>query len=300
MGLSASGILLNNHILNGTGFRFPLFLASIGQWFSAGVMWGAHMRGYVDLRGRDEHHITWRRVFVHISPISCLTAIKLGFGNAVYMHLSVAFIQILKGGVPMITLLAMVQYKLETLRSQLLIPVGIIAIGCTASINGELNASGTGLFFMVIGEAAEAYKTVRTQSVMRSGASMELTGHQTLAYMAPITALVMSIAVAAIEMPHMTVDTLRLIAKLTPLLSVVACISLGVNLISLLIIKRTCSLTLKVISQVKNTSAAIGGIVLFGDTVTTAQWVAYITTVIGYWLYHREIARPKRSESILP
>ena len=291
MVMSSSGILLNNHILNDREFPFPFFLATIGQLFSACALWTMHICGHLDLRRRTVSGIgpsdDLREIYSEIGPIALLTALKLAFGNAVYMHLSVAIIQILKGGAPMITLLVMVQYRLETMRRNIIVSIIIIATGCALSISGELNMNWTGITFMIIGETAEAYKTVRTQNVMESCGRIELDRYQTLAFMAPATCFVMSLGIILVEVPRMGSDIYHKMAEMKVLFSAVAILGLGVNLLSLHIIQRTNSLTLKVIAQAKNVFAVFGGIALFGNTVSAIQWVAYMVTLMGFALYHK-------------
>lgn len=64
-----------------------------------------------------------------LSPVVLCCAASMYFGNAAYMHLSVAFIQILKAFTPAITLLLAAAFGIESLRPTLLMSVLLIALG---------------------------------------------------------------------------------------------------------------------------------------------------------------------------
>lgn len=59
------------------------------------------------------YRVTWSFWLKRIVPVGACTASTLAFGNAVYLHLSVAFIQMLKSFTPCIVLVVVVIAGME-------------------------------------------------------------------------------------------------------------------------------------------------------------------------------------------
>lgn len=62
--------------------------------------------------------MSWRFFCTRMLPVGLFNAVTLMFGNAVYLYLSVAFIQMLKAFTPVITMLGLFLVALEVLASQ--------------------------------------------------------------------------------------------------------------------------------------------------------------------------------------
>ena len=298
-------ILVNNHIMNGDHFHYPLLISMMGQSFSGTVIWIGHFCGCIDIRmetkddGLQHLHIANPRMFKDVVlPVAALSALTLGFGNAVYLHLSVAFIQILKAGVPICTLCVMVRYKLESWRKELFVAVFIIAAGCSLSVAGELKLDLLGLLLMLAGEISEAYKLVITQVALQSKGHEKLTSPQALAYISPVTSIFLALAAAILEIPDLRRSgNLLKIYQNPPLYAIASSLGLCVTYLSLLVVKNTSSLTFKIIAQAKNTATVVGGVILYGNIVTHMQWIAYVITIIGFFMYQRAVQPPENGSS---
>ena len=93
-------------------------------------------------------------------------ALTLQSGNAVYLHLSVAFIQMLKAFTPVITMIVMYAVGLDSPNAQVIWSVLAIAIGTAISSYGEVAMSFFGVFLMLVAEFAEAGRLVMTQTLL--------------------------------------------------------------------------------------------------------------------------------------
>jgi hypothetical protein len=90
MAVSSGLILLNSHLLS-HGFHFPMALAGLGMAFSG-------LASFLVCR-------VFRLVEARRAVTPRFMALTLHFGNLVYLHLTVSFIQMLKAFTPIITML---------------------------------------------------------------------------------------------------------------------------------------------------------------------------------------------------
>jgi hypothetical protein len=101
MAVSSGLILLNSHLLS-HGFHFPMALGGLGMAFS-GLASFLVCRVFRLVEARRA--VTPRFFAVRIMPVGLFMALTLHFGNLVYLHLTVSFIQMLKAFTPIITML---------------------------------------------------------------------------------------------------------------------------------------------------------------------------------------------------
>ena len=107
-------IMLNQQILR-TGFPYPVCLASFGQLFSFAASWALVGTGAFERQAS----VTGRVWAAKLLPIGAFSAATLAFGNNVYLYLSVSFIQMLKAGTPVVTMLVLFAFGMERPRRPL-------------------------------------------------------------------------------------------------------------------------------------------------------------------------------------
>ena len=107
--------------------------------------------------------MTPRFYLTRIAPVGLAMALTLHFGNVVYLHLSVAFIQMLKAFTPIVTMVALAVAGLEAPKRALVSAVSLIAVGTAVASYGEGHLSLVGLGCMLLSEAFEATRLVMTQ-----------------------------------------------------------------------------------------------------------------------------------------
>lgn len=110
--------------------------------------------------------VTWRFFFRSMLPVGLFMAATLHFGNLVYLHLTVAFIQMLKAFTPVITMAALFATRLETPTRRLILSVLCIALGTALASAGEVALSYTGVAIMLASEVCEAARLVMTQMLL--------------------------------------------------------------------------------------------------------------------------------------
>lgn len=162
MGVSSGLIMLNKNLLS-TGFPYPMALSGTGVAFSALASYiTCHHLKLVEAK----RHITLKFYMTRIMPVGLCMALTLGFGNLVYMYLTVSFIQILKSFTPVMTMLALFLAKLETPTARLIVSVCLIAAGTALASVGEVNFSTIGIMVMFASESFEAIRLVMTQQLL--------------------------------------------------------------------------------------------------------------------------------------
>ena len=92
------------------GFAFPITLSGLGQAFSAVA---ALLCCRVFRLVVADKPVSWRFFCTRMLPVGLFNAMTLMFGNAVYLFLSVAFIQMLKAFTPVMTMLGLFIASLE-------------------------------------------------------------------------------------------------------------------------------------------------------------------------------------------
>jgi hypothetical protein len=92
------------------GFKYPVSLSGLGQGFSALAAFATcHLLKWVPAEKRVDSKFFASRML----PVGFFNATTLMFGNAVYMYLSVAFIQMLKALTPVITMVGLFLASME-------------------------------------------------------------------------------------------------------------------------------------------------------------------------------------------
>ena len=63
---------------------------------------------------QQQHKITWNFYFTRVLPVGIAQAATLALGNAVYLYLTVSFIQMLKAFTPVMVVIVAVVFGIET------------------------------------------------------------------------------------------------------------------------------------------------------------------------------------------
>lgn len=87
-------------------------------------------------------------------------------GNMAYLHLTVAFVQMLKAFCPVITMLLLFIARLERATTKLVLSVSIISLGVAMASYGEMNLSLFGLAAMLTSVVSESVRLVLTQHLL--------------------------------------------------------------------------------------------------------------------------------------
>jgi len=280
---SSALIFLNNHLLRDHGFSYPMMLCSMGVFSSWTISFSLVRAGKVKLQ--HEATVTPRWYLKHIVPIGGLGAVSLGFGNYVYLYLSVSFIQMLKAAVPAVTLLVMTTAGLEKLHGTTLAGVVVVTLGTFIAVYGEVKFSAIGVIMMLTSEFAEAIRMAFYQYVL---GNLKFDLVEGLYIMGPASMLFLGVGIVLFELrDFMENDGISLVMDAPHYFLAAALMGFGVNYLTLGVIKATSGLTFKVMGQVKNAVVILLAVVIFGNPVTAIQIFGYTLSIVGFFVYQK-------------
>ena len=280
---SSALIFLNNHLLREHGFSYPMMLCSMGMFSSWGISFALVRAGRVKLQ--HEGTVTPRWYLKHIVPIGGLGAVSLGFGNYVYLYLSVSFIQMLKAGVPAVTLLVMTTAGLEKLHGTTLAGVVVVTLGTFIAVYGEVRFSAIGVIMMLTSEFAEAIRMAFYQYLL---GNLKFDLVEGLYIMGPASLLFLGVGIVIFELrDFLENDGMYIVMEAPHYFLAAALMGFGVNYLTLGVIKATSGLTFKVMGQVKNAVVILLAVVIFGNPVTAIQLFGYTLSIVGFFVYQK-------------
>ncbi|KAG7674874.1 putative sugar phosphate/phosphate translocator [Nannochloris sp. 'desiccata'] len=281
MSVSSGLILLNKSILS-NGFPYPMTLSGLGMGFSSIASYiTCHHLKLVEAK----KVVSWNFYITRILPVGLFMALTLHFGNLVYLHLTVSFIQILKSFTPVITMLALFIAQLETPTKRLIWSVSVIAAGTAIASIGEVNFSALGVLIMMLSETFEATRLVMTQLLLTGLKFHPIEG---LMYLAPACFFWLAFGSLVMEFrPMLTAGAFQVVAAQPWKFILAAGLGFAVNSIAYIIIQTASSLTLKVLGTVKNAFVVWLGIVLLGETMTFLQGIGYSISIAAFYWYQR-------------
>lgn len=151
--LSSTIILFNKWLISEKKFHFPLTLVMLHMAFVSAC---AHV--WRKLGWAEAPAITWRDVLTRFLPIATFFAASLGFGNAAYLYITVAFVQMLKAATPVAVLLCSFAFGLEQPSLRLFMYIVLIAVGVAIACYGQLQLDWTGVTLQCAAVVVEALR----------------------------------------------------------------------------------------------------------------------------------------------
>jgi drug/metabolite transporter (DMT)-like permease len=220
-----------------------------------------------------------------VLPIGVCTALSLAFANIAYVYLSLSFIQMIKAFAPVVTFVVLVAFGLDRFDPNLALALLVIVAGCFTASSGEVHAKSAqlGLVCMLVCEVAEAFRSAGLQYLL---ASKSFTLFDGLYYFSPATLIFLAGLVYVFEWEDLK-DADHLAAIQNNPLAFLCASTLGffVNVASLGVIQCAGSLTLKIISQLKNVAVIVAAVVLYDDVVTALETAGYAVAMCGFAMY---------------
>ena len=117
--------------------------------------------GHIQIRLRPAGF--WLRNCV---PVGASAMATMGFGNAAYLYLNLAFIQILKAGTPVVLMVMLYVAGLAQITPRLAVAVFGMSIGVMIASAGELRFESIGIVVMLLSEVAEGVRCVLKERML--------------------------------------------------------------------------------------------------------------------------------------
>ncbi|KAL6571725.1 hypothetical protein OROHE_003368 [Orobanche hederae] len=269
--LSSGVILYNKWVLSPKyfNFPFPITLTMIHMGFSGAV---AFFLIRV-IKVVSPVNMTLSIYATCVVPISAFFASSLWFGNTAYLHISVAFIQMLKALMPVATFVVAVLCGTDKLRWNVFLNMVLVSVGVVVSSYGEIHFNVIGTVYQVTGIFAEALRLVLTQVLLQKK-GLTLNPITSLYYIAPC-----SEKPAGMEASQIQFNFWIFFSNAT--------CALLLNLSIFLVIGRTGAVTVRVAGVLKDwVLIALSTVVFPESTITGLNIIGYAIALSGVVLYN--------------
>jgi len=276
-------ILQNKRIMHELDFDFPVLIAMLGQVFSSvGSFLVCRVFRWYPL----EHSDTVTRDFYikNMLAVGAASATTLVAGNALYLYLTVSFIQMLKAFTPVVTLALLVAFQVETPSKRIVFCVTMIAAGTCIAAAGEMNLSLVGFVLFLLASIAEGAKLVLSQKLL---SNLKFHAFEALFYFAPTTSVIMFAISWVHEIPRLYSSGKFSIVVAHPREFIEAGI-LGffVNIAMFFVIGRTNAVMIKVMATSRNAGLVLFSVFAQGEIVTMQEGCGYAWSLLFFGLYN--------------
>ncbi|KAK9145959.1 hypothetical protein Sjap_005862 [Stephania japonica] len=292
--LSSGVILYNKWVLSPKyfDFPFPITLTMIHMGFS-GLVAFLLIRVFKVV---SPVKMTFEIYLTCVIPISAFFASSLWFGNTAYLHISVAFIQMLKALMPVATFLMAVVCGTDKLRWDVFLNMVLVSVGVVVSSYGEIHFNVIGTVYQVTGIFAEALRLVLTQVLLQKK-GLTLNPITSLYYIAPCSFLFLFVPWYLLEKPVMQVAQIQFNFWIffSNALS-----ALALNFSIFLVIGRTGAVTIRVAGVLKDWILIALSTVIFPEsTITGLNITGYAIALCGVVMYNYLKVKDVRASQVL-
>lgn len=230
----------------------------------------------------------WAR---QILPVGLCFALSLALGNAAYLYISVAFVQMLKASTPVAVLLCSFAFGLEKPTLRLGGFIVLISSGIATSCANELQISVPGVAIQMGAVFAEAVRLCLV-NLLLTAKGLKLSSLATLHYVAPACAVCLFppwLYLEGVPLMHHAFGPVRRVG--VPLLLLNASVVVLLNLSTMALIKHTSALTLNVAGVFKDIGLIVWSVAVSGAVVTRLQYLGYGIALVGV-TYRRRASNP--------
>lgn len=282
---SSGIIILNRYIMKELAFSFPMALSAMGQAVSFSFSWFL-----CDvLKAVPAADIDMRFFLTRIAPVGAAQGVAMWLSNNLYLLLTVAFIEMARSSLPLVTLLGLWAVRVEIPTWEHIQAVSLTGLGCAISAFGEVALTALGLLCLASNFALEVTRMVMLQFLMQG---QNLNPWQGLKLMTlPATCMLVLMALIMELKAMREADALGIV--LSHPLEFIAATTLGlcVNFLSNLIIKMSSATTAKLLAAVRGPVVVLCGMLLFSETVTPGQFFGYSIALTGFVWFNIAKAR---------
>ncbi|KAG2455118.1 hypothetical protein HYH02_000938 [Chlamydomonas schloesseri] len=285
--LSALVIMVNKYVLAYANFPYPIALTLTHMAFCSCLALVIIKLGLV-----DTVHMDSATYFKNVVPIAALFSGTLWLGNAAYLYLSVAFIQMLKATMPVTVFLVGVMLGTEKYSALYALNMVVVAVGVAAASYGELNFNLVGVIFQSGSIVTESFRLCLIQLLLQAR-GIKLNPVTTLYYIAPACFVFLCFPFSFIELPNMMHSTTWEVPVGWLMLSAAAAFALNMSVF--LLIGRSSALTMNIAGVIKDWLLIFLSVLLYKSPVGQLQLLGYGVAFLGVcWYNYQKLqsARP--------
>lgn len=290
----SSGLTMFNKYVLSSGFHYPMLMTS---WHMLICTIGSRLLLLVrpdlfpSLTGENKIAMTPEILAYRIFPIALFFATSLILANTAYIYLSVAYVQMIKASIPVITMFIMFCFKLEEPTSPLMKIIFIISGGVMMAAHGERHFNMFGFVVCVCGVCAEACRLTLV-NVLLSGKGLKMDALTGLYYFSPLCFMLIATACYLLEFWTIPADAIETLGYGTFLLN--GFVAFYLNLATVYLIKECNALVMCLGGIVKDVFLVSVSTVLFNAEISNQQVVGYGIALVGLHCY-KEFKKDKEA-----
>jgi len=273
-------IVLNKYLMQNMSFPYPIAVSNLGMASSVVFSRVCHYYGIVEIKKQEA--LEGRNYYTRVMLVGLAHATTLIFGNWVYLYLGMGLVQMLKAFSPVMLLSTQVCMNIGKPPT---IPVVValltICFGTCITCLGSLTWNYTGLVIMIVSIFAESVRLALTQFFLQD---LKLGVIEGMYYMAPASSFWLFLASIFLEAPLIMKEEgwVGKLWSISYMFVAAGIMGLIVNFVSYSFIRLTSSLTLKVVTSVRNIAVIFIGIIFFAEQVTMVQFFGYTVALGGF------------------
>ncbi|XP_041001656.1 probable sugar phosphate/phosphate translocator At3g17430 [Juglans microcarpa x Juglans regia] len=303
--LSVRVILYNKWVLSTKyfNFPFPITLTMIHMGFSGAVafflVWVfkvvSPVKMTIEIYATCVIKPLLRRLLTSFVCFSCR------FGNTVFLHISVAFIQMLKALMPMATFIMAIMCGIDKPKCDVFFSMLLVSVGVVIASYGGIHFNVLGIVYQVTGIFAEAFRLVLTQVLLNKKGST-LNPITSLYYIAPCSFVFLFVAWYLLEKTQMQVSQNQF--NFWIFFSNALC-ALALNFSIFLVIGRTGAVTIRVAGVLKDWMLiALSAVIFPESTITGLNIIGYGVALCGVFMYNyikvKDVRASQQSAESMP
>ncbi|KAG2449545.1 hypothetical protein HYH02_005687 [Chlamydomonas schloesseri] len=275
-------------------FGYPMAVAAMGMGFASLATWV-----WCDVLAMvpPPENITYSFWLTRVVPIGACGGLTLWLGNTMYFYLTVAFIEMSRASMPVLTMIALWVTGMEFPTQQVVAAVSVVAVGSAIAAYGEIALTVFGGLLVIANLSMESARMVMTQFLL-VGCNMHPL--QSLKLTAPATTLTLVLGSLVCELPDMRSSGAFDIVRQYPLQFLTAAtMGLVVNILAVLIIKMSSATTLKVLAAVRGPIVVLFGVMVFSEHVSLLEFFGYSIALVGFvWYQFALSSKPSANPAV--
>jgi len=231
-------------------------------------------------------------------PIAALFSAQLVLSNTAYLHLSVAFLQMMKEANLVLVYVFSLIAALEKFSWRSVSILVFIIFATTLTIHGEVNFSWTGFMIQGIGQIFECAKIV-LQAMLLTSAGRKLDALTYVMLVMPLCAVILGTGMGILMIfphAHFATPEWHHLVEWWPLLLLNACVAFILNVVIALFVKHSSAIAFILAGIVKDAMIVAAGAFFFREVITIIQGFGFLLQLVAILVWSLIKTFPDRFE----
>lgn len=276
--VSCTVILFNKYVVDSLDFRYPVVLVTMHMLFATITTQIGKKTGLLQIQDLPAGSLP------NLIRIACAFGVSLVYGNAAYMYLSVAYIQMMKASSPIWVMLSSFLLGLKKCSVSLVACIIVIASGVGIATFAPDVINWLGFAVQAISLAAEVMRLTFIELGFKANGTKP-SSFTMLFYVAPSCTIVLSVP-CCVELLKIFGDDPGAFHRVGASLFLANCTAaFALNVASLLVVSSTSALTMNVCGIAKDFLLILYSQFVNGAQVSHVQYIGYSIATSGIFAY---------------